>query len=107
MSASKGKGERLPKGANGVKRDVEGRFLPGTKGGPGNPQAAHTSRLRAALLNAVTEKDVAEVARVLVQEAKDGDVPACTLLLNRLLGRSLDGPDILERLEKLEQELEV
>ena len=43
------------KGSNG--RDEHGRFLPGHPGGPGNPHAKQTGKLRSAMLKAVTEKD--------------------------------------------------
>lgn len=103
MSAESGKGKRLPNRSNRVKRDGQGRFQPGTKPGPGNPQGAYISQLRGALLTAVTEEDIAEIMRKLVKEAKGGDIPACTLLLNRVLGKVPDGLDILSRIEQLEK----
>ncbi|MEE8154364.1 MAG: hypothetical protein V3T53_05335, partial [Phycisphaerales bacterium] len=62
------------KGSNG--RDEHGRFLPGHPGGPGNPHAKQTGKLRSAMLQAVTEKDMCDVVMKLVELAKSGNVPA-------------------------------
>lgn len=94
------------KGVKGVKRDEKGRFLPGTRGGKGNPFAAQVNRLRSALLNAVSEKDVIEVVHALLDTAKGGDVAASKVLFDRVLGKPLEA-DILERIEALEKQPEV
>ncbi len=47
------------KGSNG--RDEHGRFMPGHPGGPGNPHAKQTGKLRSAMLKAVTEKDMRDL----------------------------------------------
>lgn len=84
-------------------RDTAGRFVKGWKGGPGNPHAAKVSKLRAALLGAVTVADVAAIARGLVKEAKRGDATAAKLVLSYLCGpaesmhQSADG-DAIERI---------
>jgi len=90
-------------GQNG--RDAAGRFTKGNAGGPGNPHAARVAQLRSALLNAVTEDDMIAVARALIHKAKLGDVPAIRELCERTLGKPLE-PDLLQRLEDLEHQLE-
>ena len=78
--------------ANGVKRSrhrgVLGRFLPGNPGGPGNPHARATSRLRSALLRAATPSNIEAIVRALIEKAKAGDVQAAREVLNRALGRT-------------------
>jgi len=81
-----------------------GRFLPGNKASKGNPQAAKVARLRAALLDAVKPSDMAAIIKSLIDKAKDGDIQAAKIILERTLGQPLQA-DILERLEQLEKEL--
>ena len=85
-------------------RDGGGRFAPGNKGGPGNPHAKKVGRLRAALLETVTEEDMKAVAAQLVAMARGGNLPAIKELIERTLGRPVEA-DLLERLEQLEQHL--
>lgn len=85
-----------PKGDNGKGRDAAGRFAPGWKGGPGNPYAARVAKLRALILDAVTEGDLKAIVRVLVQQAKAGDIVAARELLNRLIGRPGPADDLEE-----------
>lgn len=85
-------------------RDGRGRFAPGNAGGPGNPAGGQAERLRHALVNAVTENDIADIAAALIASAKTGDVQAVRELLNRVLGRPTDA-DTLARLERLEAAL--
>ncbi|MDZ4685022.1 MAG: hypothetical protein SH850_08020 [Planctomycetaceae bacterium] len=80
-----------PNSSNG--RDDSGKFLPGNAGGPGNPHAGRVSKLRAALLNAITEDDITAVAKAIVESAKLGDVAAAKLLFERCLGRPGAGDD--------------
>jgi len=95
-------------GTNGDGRDERGRFAPGWKGGPGNPRAAVTARLRAALDKAITERDVhqaVETIRTLMKdETEKGNVrlAAAQELLDRACGKAIQG-DLAERLEQLEQ----
>ena len=64
-----------PPSPNGEKgRDRNGRFARGNKGGPGNPFARRVGRLRSQLLNLVTEADLREVARKLVEQARTGNL---------------------------------
>ena len=75
-------------------RNSAGRFLPGNPGGPGNPHAGKVGKLRTALVEAVTEQDIAEVVASLVKAAKSGDIPAAKLLFDRVIGKCsvLDEP---------------
>lgn len=68
-------------------RTPRGRFARGNPGGPGNPYARRVAWLRAALIDAVTNEDMRDVARVLVARAKDGDVGAIRELLDRTVGK--------------------
>lgn len=71
-------------------RDVAGRFTLGNPGGPGAAAHRRTVRareLQAALVEAVTSQDIADVIRALVAQAKSGDVSAARELLDRCLGR--------------------
>ena len=95
--------KRLPKGAN---RDEGGRFLKGCAPGPGNPYSAKVAELRTALLAAITEKDIQDVIKALLKEAKKGNVPAARIILDRALG-PIEASDVLERIEELERLTEV
>lgn len=92
--------EPTANGDNGG-RDERGRFTQGNPGGPGNPHAQQVARLRSALLNAVTERDIEEIIEALVKKAKEGSIAAARVLFDRVLGKPLE-PDIIERIEKLE-----
>ena len=73
-------------------RDTRGRFAPGNGGGPGNPHARSVARFKAALVEAVSEEDIREVAAVLITNAKAGERWAVRELLDRLIGRPLPEP---------------
>jgi len=92
----------LPNGANG--RDDKGQFTKGNGGGPGNPFAQQVAELRKTLLAAVTPKDLRDVVRSLLKQAKEGNIAAVRELLSRLLGPPVE-VDILARLEALEERL--
>ena len=96
-------GPPSPNRGNGH-RDTRGRFIAGNPGGPGNPLAARVGRLRAALLEAVTPEDIQSVVRRLVEEAREGDVAAARLVLERVLGHP-QAMDLMERIEGLESVL--
>ncbi len=85
-----------------VGRDERGRFAPGNPGGPGNPHAKQTGKLRSAMLKAVTEKDMRDVVMKLVELAKSGNVPAAREVLDRCLGRPVEA-DLIERLDQVEE----
>ena len=69
-------------------RDRSGRFAVGNKGGPGNPHARRTAKLRAVLLETITPEDVAAATRALVEQAKSGDLAAIKELLDRTIGKA-------------------
>jgi hypothetical protein len=83
-------------------RDERGRFTLGNAGGPGNPFSAAVSRLRSALLSAVTERDIEEIIGKLIKQAKAGNIMACREVLDRCIGKPIE-MDFLERLESLEK----
>jgi ribosomal protein L17 len=87
-----------------MKRDAQGRFLPGNKGGPGNPFGKRVANLRKALMDAVTEDDLTEVVESLITKAKNGDIAAIKVLFDRLFGPPI-AADLLERIEQLEQQI--
>lgn len=85
-------------------RNSDGTFAVGNPGGPGNPQARRVGKLRSALLQSVSQKDIREIIKGMVAQAKAGDVGAAREVLLRVLGRPLEA-DVLERLEALEEAL--
>ncbi len=87
-------------GDNG--RDGRGRFKPGNSIGQGNPHAAHVARLRSALLEAVKPKDLKAIVATLCRLAREGDVSAAKLLMDRLLGPPVP-VDLIARIEALEE----
>ena len=86
-------------------RDRSGRFAPGNRGGPGNPLAGKIAKLRAALIEAVSDDDIRDIARALIASAKGGDTRATKELLDRTIGRPVEA-DFVERLEALESAVE-
>ncbi len=96
--------ESLAKGANGDGR-VNGRFVKGWKGGPGNPHAKRVAQLRARIMQAVDDETFDEVITALIQMAKDKDLDAIRELLDRSIGKASQ-TEMIERVERLEQLLE-
>jgi hypothetical protein len=74
-------------------RGAGGRFLPGNRHGKGNPHARQHAALREAMLSAVTVDDVHAVVRGLIEQARQGNVPAARELLDRVLGRPAPAPE--------------
>jgi hypothetical protein len=91
--------------ANGGGRGGDGKFLPGNRAAKGNPYARKAAALRAALFKAVSASDLRAVVKQLVAQAKQGDVQAAKLLLERLLGPAT-AVDFEERLAALEAAVE-
>jgi hypothetical protein len=79
-------------------RDAGGRFLPGNKGGPGNPFARRVGSLRKAFSEAVDAGKLQRLAEALYAQAAAGDVAAAALLLKYVLGRPAEAvdPDALD-----------
>jgi hypothetical protein len=74
-------------------RDEHGRFVVGNKGGPGNPFARQTARLRKAMLAVVTDEDMQAIAAKLIELARGGDVAAAKVLLAYVIGRPAEAVD--------------
>jgi hypothetical protein len=89
---------------NGDNRDHLGRFLPGHKGGPGNPFAKRSAAIRTAFLEAISQKDIRAIVRTLVAKATAGDLVAAKLILLWAIGRPADPvfPDAIARLAAAE-----
>ena len=84
MAATESNGQLVRRGEG---RDALGRFSTGWKGGPGNPYAPQVARWRRELYACVTDDDIRQVMRVLVDTAKSGSPWAIHELLNRLVGK--------------------
>ena len=54
------------------------------------------------MLDAISEDDLRDIVGAMVKKAKDGNVAAAKILLNRCLGLPV-AADILERIEALEE----
>jgi hypothetical protein len=61
---------------------------------PGNPNALKMHRLRAALLDAVTPEQVAQVISKLAEQATAGDVPSAKVFLEHVCGRPLQAIEV-------------
>ena len=70
-----------------AQRDTQGRFIKGNAGGPGNPFARRVAKLRAALVNSVSEADMEQIADDLRIQAKLGNMKAIKLLFLYVLGK--------------------
>src|SRR5438309_718824 len=82
-------------------RAADGRFAPGNKFGPGNPFARKCATFRAALMEAVTEQDIKDIAVKLRDDAKAGDKAAVKLLFQYVIGKPQPAvdPDTLDAQE--------
>src|SRR5580658_5195624 len=80
-------------------RDENGRFKKGNRGGPGNPFARQTAKLRQALVNAITEEDMQIALNALRENVKQGDVAAIKLLFSYAAGKPAEAtnPDTLDQ----------
>jgi hypothetical protein len=95
----------LSSAGDGGSRDGRGRFVIGNKAGKGNPLNRKVQKLRAALLRSVKPTDIAQAAKMLVQQAKQGDRFAFAELLDRTIGRAVQ-LEVLVRLEALEDAMQ-
>ena len=77
-----------PSGNSTNGRDSGGRFAKGNPGGPGNPHARKVADIRRTLMETVTDNDLRQLVRTLVDKGKGGDVMAAREVLDRLLGKS-------------------
>ena len=83
-------------------RDGKGRFVAGNKEGRGNPFARKVNKLRAALLQEVSEKNIRAILKNVVKQAEQGDLAAVKILLDRIFGPPIPA-DLIQRLEELER----
>jgi hypothetical protein len=74
-------------------RGADGRFKTGNVAASRNPFHRATAERRKALLAAVTDEDVAAVARKLRDQALAGDVAAAKVLLQYVVGKPHPAPD--------------
>jgi hypothetical protein len=73
---------------NGGRDPVSGRFTVGNPGGRGgDPLAVKTARLRAALVKAVSSRDIRAIVRKLVAQAVAGETASAKLVLYLTVGR--------------------
>ncbi len=86
------KAEQTTSAETSTGRDEKGQFVPGNPGGPGNPFARQVAALRKALVDAVTPRDIQEVAAALIARAKEGNVQAAKLLLSYAIGKPEPAP---------------
>lgn len=82
-------------------RDGKGRFTPGNRIGKGRPIGTKVDQLRRKMINSVSVGDIAEIVRVLLRRAKEGDPASIKIIFERLFGQPVQ-IDILERLEAIE-----
>jgi hypothetical protein len=82
-------------------RAAGGRFAKGNRGGPGNPFARQTARLRQAALDATSPEDIRDIFDALKKKALEGDVPAAKLVLSYTVGKPVvtENPDTLDQQE--------
>jgi len=78
-------------GDNG--RDSNGRFTKGNSGGPGNPHARRTARIRRLILDSVSDDDIRATLATLVNLARGGDLAAIRELLDRTAGKAVPAVD--------------
>ena len=85
-----------------IKRGAGGRFLPGTRPGPGNPSLARTCKTQDAFRRAVSDDDLCAIAKTLVKRAIRGNVPAAREILDRVLGKSATRLEMMMEQDKQE-----
>ena len=79
-------------------RQANGTFAAGNQYGRGNPFARKVAAFRAALMDAVTEQDIKDIACKLRDDAKAGDKAATKLLFQYVIGKPQPAvdPDTLD-----------
>ncbi|MBX3447944.1 MAG: hypothetical protein KF777_00205 [Planctomycetaceae bacterium] len=81
---------------NGHDRDPNGRFVSGNQAAAG--RSTRSAEARKALENAVTARDVADLGKALLTQAKLGDAVAARTLLDRLVPKLSVETEVRERL---------
>ena len=82
-----------PSTNGGDGRNKRGQFTKGNSYGRGNPFARRVASLRSALYDAVTEDDIRDIGRRLIQQSRAGDLAAAKLLLSYVLGKPAHAVD--------------
>jgi hypothetical protein len=87
--------------ATAAGREATGTFATGNQFGRGNPFARKVAAFRAALMEAVTEQDIKDIACKLRDDAKAGDKAATRLLFQYVIGKPQPAvdPDTLDAQE--------
>jgi len=82
-------------------REENGQFARGNGFGPGNPFARTVARLRQVAHRVVTEEELEQVFRALLEQAKQGHVPAAKLVLSYTVGKptTAENPDTVDHQE--------
>ena len=78
-------------------RDNRGRFTIGNSGGPGNPHAGQTQKLKSIMLNRLTEVEMEAITDALIEKAKAGNIQAARILFSYCLGKPSDFHNIADR----------
>jgi uncharacterized protein with von Willebrand factor type A (vWA) domain len=73
-------------------RTANGHFAAGNRGGPGNPHSKRTAHIKRVLLDAVSDDDLREIIKSLIEQAKGGNTKAAELVLDRLIGKPTAEP---------------
>jgi hypothetical protein len=83
------------------KRDAKGRYVKGSRGGPGNPFARKTAQLRSAFVQAATQKDMRAMFDSMKARAIEGDVQAFKAVMSYCVGKPahMENPDTLDQHE--------
>src|SRR5207245_6295301 len=97
-AATDNKRQESATSGNGSGRDGKGRFTAGNAGGPGNPFARQTARLRSILIQRITDEDMGVIVDALILKARNGDLAAAKLLFQYAIGKPTDAvnPDTLD-----------
>ncbi len=89
-------------GSNGgdPNRGPDGKFRPGNRAAAGrrHPHAARVAKLRAALLESVTDADIRDIVARIVAEAKAGNLKAAAWIIDRVAGKI---PELLDALTRI------
>jgi len=79
--------------SNDIRDPMTGQFIPGHKYLPpnsaGTPVAHRMSQLRTMAVKAQSSEDVIAIFTALLKKGKDGDVPACKVYLDFVIGRPI------------------
>jgi hypothetical protein len=77
-----------------IKRGKGGKFLPGTKGGPGNPWGGRTAEVRKLLFEEIKTSEWIDIRKALINKCLNGDVKALALLFSYTLGKPVQPLDL-------------